>query len=64
MARDSFPGHFLPFLWRTWNKTYQLGSYDGIEEAIAARKEAERVLQENAAEFPDLALNMRQARKK
>lgn len=49
----------------TYQKTtYRLGSYESLDEAIAVRKEAERMLQENAAGFPDWVLNLRQSRKK
>lgn len=40
--------------------TYQLGSYDSIEEAIAVRKEAERILHENPGEFYEWVLYRRQ----
>ena len=43
--------------------TYQLGSYDSIEAAIAARKEAEQVLREDPVGFPDWVLRQRQSRK-
>lgn len=42
--------------------TYRIGYYENIEEAIAARKEAERMIHENATEFPDWALRQRQSR--
>ena len=63
-----------PGVWRKRDKwaakityqktTYQLGCYESIEKAIAARKEAERMIQEMAAEFPDWVLRQRQSTKK
>ena len=43
--------------------TYQLGSYDSIEEAIAVRKEAEQMLQDNPVSFPEWVMYQRNARK-
>ena len=43
--------------------TYQLGSYDSIEEAIAVRKEAERMLCADPVGFPDWAFNHQQHRR-
>ena len=43
--------------------TYQLGSYNNIEDAIAMRKEAERMLRENPDDFPKWVLYQRQSRK-
>lgn len=43
--------------------TYQLGSYDSIEDAIAVRKAAEQMLQENPGSFPDWVLSRRRSGK-
>ena len=49
----------------THQKTvYRLGSYESLGEAVAVRKEAEHMLQENPAEFLDWVLSLRQSRKK
>ena len=38
----------------TWQgRTFFLGSYDEIEEAIEARRGAERILKENMADVPE-----------
>lgn len=43
--------------------TYQLGSYQSIDEAIAARKQAEKILQENPTGFSEWVLSQRQSGK-
>ncbi len=44
--------------------TYRLGSYECLEDAVTVRKEAERMLKENAVGFQDWVLSLRQSRKR
>lgn len=43
--------------------TYQLGSYDSIEDAITVRREAEQMLRESPDGFPQWVISRRQYRK-
>lgn len=48
----------------TWQKvTYQLGSYESMEEAVAVRQMAEKQLQAHPPRFPDWVLKLQSERK-